>query len=523
MDICSRKLVCFYPDPSHKCPRRRLVAMETQENIQELNPESKDTGRIVMRNSGFGLVSQLAVKALSFAFSVLIIRRLGSSDFGYYSAIIAFTTAFAFISDMGLGIYTVREVARFRTEKDAFPKINQLYSDVLWLRMGLAVVAIVVIGIAAVLFRQPMFLLGAILLNSVSLMLYAVQGASDAVLGGYERLDISSTGKVINQLLFVVLGGAALFAGLGYYGLVAASLVGVFGLMLFCWRAVVRLGVRLQKPLTERWLSLLKASLPFGIISLALGLSYKFDTILLTAFRTSDEVGYYNSAYNLVFSAVLIANVVNSSLYPTLSRRSVDSGANLTSMYSQVIRYLLVISLPIAVGGALTAHLFIPLLYKEAFANAVPAFHILVWVIPLMFLTDFLGYVVIIGNHESMVARAVVISTLINIAFNAILVPRYGLLAASVMTVLTEAVLISQYIWYIRRLVQGINWLGAVIPPFLAAALMGGVVFFLLPHLDLIPLVLAGAASYLLFAALFRAVRQDDVRFFLSLVRRKGA
>lgn len=496
--------------------------MTLEDEIPQIsNPvASQASGRTVLRNSGYGFAAQLSIKVLSFLFSVFVIRRLGSNDFGLYSAALAFTTAFAFLSDLGLGVYMVRAVARLREEHAGQLRIQKLYNDVIWLRILLAIGAILVIGAAAILFRQPEYLIGAILLNSLSLLLYAVQGISDAVLAGFERLDITSWGKVINQLVFVGLGAGVLFSGLGYYGLIAASLAGVLALTVFCWQAVRRLGLGFGRPDVSSWMLLLRSSIPFGVITLALGLSYKFDTILLTAYRPPDEVGFYNAAYNLVFSAVLVANVIDTALYPTLSRISVSNPGALPPTYTRLIRFLLAVSLPIAAGGWVVGAQLIPLLYKHEFQSAVPAFLILVWVIPLMFMSDFLGYTIIIGDHEGVVARSVVISTVLNVAANLILVPRYGLMAASWMTVLTEAVLVGQYIWYLQRAHPDIRWMDSVLPPLFSAGFMGVILFLLTDKLGLVWLIAAGGALYLVFSLLFRNIRKEDFTFLRGLLRK---
>lgn len=70
-------------------------------------------------------------------------------------------------------------------------------------------------------------MIGAIALNALAVLLYALHGSSEAVLAGYERLDLTAGMQVINQLVFVCLGGLALWLGLGYYGLIIATMAGV--------------------------------------------------------------------------------------------------------------------------------------------------------------------------------------------------------------------------------------------------------------------------------------------------------
>jgi O-antigen/teichoic acid export membrane protein len=433
----------------------------------------------VFRNSAIGLAAQLVIKVLSFAFSVLIIRDLGASAFGQYSAVLAFGITFSIISDLGLSPYAVREVARLRDQPEGEEKANQLYGNILSLRLILSGITIVLVVAAAWLTNRPLLMIGAIALNSLGLLLYSIQGASDSMLMGYERMDISSGAKVLNQLAFVVIGGLLLFLGWGYYGLILATLIGVGVMTVICWRGVRSLGVRFRRPDPQSWLRLLRVSIPFGIIGFALGLSYKFDTVLLNIYRGDAETGFYNAAYNLVFSVVLFSNVINTALYPSLSRQSVSDPGNLNRSFDRSLRYLMVFALPVAVGIWSLADQIIPFLFTQSFGPAIPALRIVIWVVPLMFISEFFGYIVVIAGREKKAARAVLVSTAFNVLINFMLVPRFGIIAAAVMTVVTEAVLVGQYAWVIRKEISSFNLKQSFLIPIIASIIMGAGAFLL--------------------------------------------
>jgi len=433
----------------------------------------KQITRTVLRNSAFGMVAQMLVKVLSFGFSVLIVRNLGASDFGQYSAVVAFGVTFSIFSDLGLSTYSVREIAYLRDQPGGTEKIRSLYANIINLRLILSGFTIVLMVIAAWLTNRPLLMIGAIALNSLGLLIYSFQGAGDAVLAGFERLDISSSGKVINQLIFVVLGGLVLLLGWGYYGLIGVTLIGVTVMAVYYWNATRKLGVLPTQPDPKMWGRLIKASLPFGLIGFAIGLSYKYDSILLNIYRGDTETGFYNAAYNLVFSAVLFSNVLNTALYPSLARQSVNDPDNLKFSYERALRYLMIFSLPVAVGGWVLADQIIPFLFTNNYLPAVPALRVIIWVVPLMFASEFFGYIVLISGHETRAARSILISTGFNVLINSFMVPLYGLQAAAIMTVLTEAVLVGQYLWIIRKLLAAFQVQRTLLLPALAALLMG--------------------------------------------------
>lgn len=470
------------------------------------------------RNTAAGAAAQIAIKVLSFAFTVLVIRRLGVDTYGQYAAVMAFGAVFVTLADLGLSPYTVRQTARLRSEEDGKTRIVGLFGNVVAMRLMLALVAGSLVVLTGWLTDRPGPMILGLVLGALGLVVYGAEGAMEAVISGYERLDLIARARVFQQLLFVLLGGVVLYLGLGYHSLILANIAGILLLTWTCWRAIVRLQLFPGRPRIAEWQPLLRRALPFGIIGLTLGLSYKFDSVLLNIFHGDRATGTYNAAYTLVFAVVMISNVINTSLYPSLARQAQSSPQSLPAIYERVLRYLLLISLPVAVGGALLAEPIITFLYGTDYANAGIVLSILIWVTPLMFLTEFLGYIIVINGEEKRVAGAIAWSTLVNVSLNALLVPRFGVLAASIMTVLTEVVLLSQYCWLLRARLRLIPWNSVLFRPIVASALMA-VVVIALSGLHVLVLVAAGALVYGAALLLLGVFGRDEIRMLRALRR----
>jgi O-antigen/teichoic acid export membrane protein len=134
--------------------------------------------------------------------------------------------------------------------------------------------------------------------------------------------------------------------------------------------------------------------------------------------------------------------------------------------------------------------------------------------------SEFLGYVVLIAGQEKRVARAVLISTGLNVGLNLLLVPVFGFLAAAVMTVVTELVLVGQYGWLLRDQFRSLDWGRILARPLIAALLMGGLAF----SLQELPLLLNVAVSgtvYAILLMLFGVIGIAEWRFVRDL--RRGA
>jgi O-antigen/teichoic acid export membrane protein len=471
----------------------------------------------VMRNSAWGLVAQFAIKLMSFAFSVLVIRKLGADAFGQYAAVGAFGAIFMFVADLGLSPYMVRQLARWRSAPDGHEQAQRLYGTIVALRILLSCLAAILIILAAWLTQRPAIMIGAISLNAVTLILYGIQGTSESALAGFERFDLSAGAKIANQFVFVLLGGLALWLGIGYYGLILANLLGVALMTFVCWRGVRSLRLEPRGFSASMWPPLLRASLPFGLIGFALGLSYKFDSVLLNIFRSDAETGWYNAAYNLVFSAAVLSNVFNTALYPSLAREALGAPEKLLPVLERGIRYLMIVALPIAVGVSVLADGLIAFLFKTGFAPAAPILQIIIWTVPFMYTSELLGYVVLITDQERRAARSVLVSTGFNIVLNLLLVPRFGFFAAASMTVVTEAVLVGQHAWTLRALMQRINWVTTLLRPLAAAALMGVITLMLRSRTPLLVDIILSAGAYGALLLVLGSIGRDEFHYFSNM------
>lgn len=477
----------------------------------------KSLSAIVVKNSVFSLLGSWAIKILSFCFSVFVVRRLGGESYGQYSTVLAYVGIFAIFSDLGLAPYGVREIAK---DKE---KTSSMFSNIVALRLILSCLAVAMTTSSAILSgRSPDLVLG-IFVASCSLFLYAVQGPLDMLLMAKERLDYSATFSVVNQLVFVGLGTIVLLKGYGVIGLIVASLCGVGAMASLSFVVIQRHlgGLRWQVD-PSMWPRLMKAAFPFGVIGFTLGLSYKVDTVLLQYFQGDAVTGWYNAAYNLIFTLTTISHAVNLSLYPSMVRQHATDPDKMAQIYNRALKYLFILSLPIAAGTTVVGDKIVFFLYSEKFSAAILPLRILIWVLPLMFLSELMGNIVVIHNQENRVARSIGVSTGVNLILNLIFIPRFGLKAASVITVLTEAILVAQYLWMLRQELASIDRISAFFKPAIAATFMG-IVVWAFREWDLGIVVAIAAVTYLAGIGLLGVVDAKEVNFLRHLLHRREA
>jgi O-antigen/teichoic acid export membrane protein len=149
--------------------------------------------------------------------------------------------------------------------------------------------------------------------------------------------------------------------------------------------------------------------------------------------------------------------------------------------------------------------------------------HNVIWVVPLMFASEFLGYVVVIGGQERQVARAVIISTGLNVALNLLLVPQFGFLGAATMTVVTEIILVSQYGWVLRAQLHKLNWRLSLLRPLVAALLMAALALTLHNYLPLLLNIAISGLAYMAMLPILGVIGQSELHALRGMLRRHEA
>jgi O-antigen/teichoic acid export membrane protein len=267
-------------------------------------------------------------------------------------------------------------------------------------------------------------------------------------------------------------------------------------------------------------------ALPFGVSGISYVFMQRFDTVLMSFVLTDAAVGWYNAPWTLLNMMLLIAQSIAIAMYPSMVRSHAEDPESLPRVAWQSIKYLLIVCLPIAVGGTVLAERIIITLYEREFANSIPAMQIMLWALPSLFLLELLGRVANTLNLERPAARINVINATITVALNLALVPTLGIRGAALALVGGRAIRLVQY-WRLignERLV-GRRW-GTLLRIALAVTVMGVVVFLLgqsatFAHVDskigLLALIGSGAIAYAAALVLGGGIERREIDFLRDM------
>jgi len=472
-------------------------------------------GRTVFKNAAYITAGSLALKVLNFLFRVYLVRSLGDETFGQYSIVLAFVALFQIFAEMGISQYAMREIARDRSTT------QHLFWNLVVLRLLLAGFGIVVITVAALVSGYSSVMVLGVFLYTWTFVLSALEAPLETVLVANERFDYITILGVTVQVCFAVLGSLVLYLGYGLIALVAVGLLAMVPQLLLAVWFVKRhdlLQFRVQFHVRS-WPRLVRAGLPFGLISLSLIIARSIDTVILSWYWPDYVIGWYNAAYGLAISLLFLFNGFNTAIVPSLSKTFVSDANRVDIWYYRSVKMIVLISLPIAVGGMLVAYPLIEFLFTDQYLPAAVAFQILIWDVPLLMFASFCGNMTTVVDEERTAARIYFVNALANVVLNIIVIPRYGMIGAAVVTVLTDLLATLQFHFVLSRKLNLPRMLPLLLRVVLAAGLMGVIVAFA-SQMPLFFQITLGIVAYALFALLFRLLDESDWALLHRLANR---
>jgi O-antigen/teichoic acid export membrane protein len=200
-----------------------------------------------------------------------------------------------------------------------------------------------------------------------------------------------------------------------------------------------RLGIRPRLTSDRQPSQVLLARGPHLVGFTLLGLVlFNADLIFLRFVSGQAAAGFYAAAYTFIAFAANLSVAWAHSVMPSLARYD-QNDAHRNDVYETSMLLAYAVSLPVAVGGVLTAAPLIQLIFGADYSPAAPA---LVWLLPAVPIAAVreIAVVALIGSEggERQLIRINATCAIFNVVILIPVVPLYGLIGAAAVTVLTE-------------------------------------------------------------------------------------
>lgn len=488
-------------------------------------------GATVARNTAWFAVGSILQKFISFVYFTVIAMAFGDAETGRYFFAFAFTALFAVATDWGIAPVLTREIAKDRARGIA------LIVPALAFKCACAIAVAGIITVLARIFGYDASGRAMIALATLVMVLDSFHLGCYALLRGLQRISYEAIGLVAGQLALTVSGIGIFVAVAGlHYDAAASPVLAVARPMNLLWLLVpylaasaVNLGIALTGCVRERvfvgvrrpptsavWRDLLRMATPFAIAGGLARIYTYIDTFLIRSLLGAGAiavVGVYSIAFKIAFAFQFIPLAFMGALYPAMSALAVRNRAQLPELFTQALRVLWIIALPLATGIALLAHRLIPLFYGASSVASVLPLVFLLAALPFVFANFPCGNLLNACDRQAVNTKLLAGATLVNVIANVLLIPQYGAAGAAASALIASVVLFAANLVAVSR--TATFRLRAVIGPFLRAAVACAAMAAALTGaggaLALPAAIVLGAFVYVAALIAVRGVRWADV------------
>jgi O-antigen/teichoic acid export membrane protein len=245
---------------------------------------------------------------------------------------------------------------------------------------------------------------------------------------------------------------------------------------------------------------------------------FQIDIPMMRQFNGEESVGWYNSAYKWVNAFNVIPSFFTFALFPVISRQIQSSLGDARRTFRMSIKLLLLVAFPLAALTTLLAPIMIGILGgREFLPQGAVALQLVIWSIPIGWMNSVTNYVLIAFNRERLLTWAFIAGVGFNFTANLIFLPRYGFVAASIITILSEFVLLLLFARFLRPAMPEIGWLKIIKRPLAATAFMMWAIV-LGYQISIIVALLLGIAAFGLALWLLRIFGDEERRIVVSLL-----
>ena len=184
--------------------------------------------------------------------------------------------------------------------------------------------------------------------------------------------------KMASHVFVILVTLILLYMGLGVLGVVLGQIVSVAISVVF----VIALSIKKKVCKITPYFSFAKVIpfLKFGAFvsgkQVMTHLTHHIDELIIGYFLSREVLGVYHFAKKMLEQLrSLITASFSKVLFPLLSKIK-GNPEKLTDAYKKITKYVAIFSFPVFIGIAVTAHMFVPLIFGEKWIESVPYFQI---------------------------------------------------------------------------------------------------------------------------------------------------
>jgi len=386
------------------------------------------------------LLGRIGLTVIGVLTTPLLVRVLGSSQYGDYAFLLSILGISTLITDFGMFNGIRKHISEEQPENNWKELVFSFYFK-LGTSTGL-------IG-ALIFFTLPYTGIVANVIGPEFNIYFRIAGVilffrqiSRIVRSGLLGNSLEHYAEAINtgdKLIFSLTAVSLAYYGHGIVGVLLGSIIGKLiatGVGFIILSKYINLGYIFKKiPDTFPRNRLLSFNTWNIVLELLFASLYQVDIIVLRLFIGSSQTGLYKGALKIAQFLWLVPISLQLVLLHSTSSLWTDNSVNeISDIISHLTKYNVLLSLILCLGVGSLADIFIPFYLGEEFSAAIgPTLLLLPGVLGFAIARPIIGTITGKGDLKKLIV-SIGVSAMINLLLNMLLVPQWGMLGAAVAT-----------------------------------------------------------------------------------------
>lgn len=421
-------------------------------------------GRMVLQkviaNTGWLFIDQIFRLAVGLFVTVWVARYLGPEGFGILNYALAFVVLFSTFATVGLNSIVVRNIVNEPASTNE--TLGTTFVLKLFGGLGSLILAYTVISI-----MRPA--------DATTRWMVAII-ATGLVFQAFDAIDFWFQSQIKSKYTVYAKNAAFLFASLGKIGLIIIKapiiafawigllevIVGSIGLIIVyringhsLWQWHINFS-QAKKLLNDSW--------PLIFAGLAVIAYMRIDQIMLGEMIGADAVGIYSVAIMLSGAWHFIPVAIITSVYPAIIEAKKIDQALYYKRLQNLYDLMALLSISISIPVTIFAGNIIALLYGESFADAEAVLSLTIWSGLFVSWGMASSQFLLTENLSTITLYKSLAGAVVNIAFNLVLIPAYGIIGAAIATLISYFVAAFFVVFFAKTRQQSVMMLKSLLP-----------------------------------------------------------
>lgn len=386
----------------------------------------------LFKNVSYLTIGNIIIQLLNILGLAYIATYLGRENYGIYNTVSAFTSFFIMFTLPQMSKVIIRETIINKKKK------IEIYKDTVGLRIGLGLLSSILSAIIGLLMPYSWEIKLLIIIFSSSLFFNSLNTYLFSIYQAIGKMQYLSYVNIIQRLLYLTFAFFGIIFDLGVRFLIISSVISLIISVIinvYLSRYFVKIPWNFK---IKFYRKILHPTIIFSILLFLGYISTKIDIIMISFLSTSEDVGVYSLAVQLIQPSLLFRNILFTATFPIFIKFFKKSKLRMKeaikiSMIIGIFILLFVIILFIF------SEKIILLIFGKEYADSIPIFSVLIFYLFTSYMRLPFSNILQSTGNERLVLKFAWISPVLNIFLNIFLFNHFGLIGIAYSTLIVGA------------------------------------------------------------------------------------